>query len=133
MAIAGLATYQSFSMNYSVRRDSKDSDSGDGGNFMNQMLTFHKKDTATVQDKDGKDVSADKEAASELRFGGIQGMSPVGKYGKLKPYTRCITANIKTKEMIAHDNNGQMVYSYQEEEKSFRNCHIINQPFGLTI
>ena len=119
MAIAGLATYQSFSMNYSVRRDSKDSDSGDGGNFMNQMLTFHKKDTATVQDKDGKDVSADKEAASELRFGGIQGMSPVGKYGELKPYTRCITANIKTKEMIAHDNNGQMVYSYQEEEKSF--------------
>ena len=68
MSIAGLATYQSFSMNYSVRRDSKDSDSGDGGNFMNQMLTFHKKDTATVQDKDGKDVSADKEAASELRF-----------------------------------------------------------------
>ena len=119
MAIAGLATYQSFSMNYSVRRDSKDSDSGDGGNFMNQMLTFHKKDTATVQDKDGKDVSADKEAASELRFGGIQGMSPVGKYGELKPYTRCITANIKTKEMIAHENNGQMVYSYQEEEKSF--------------
>lgn len=117
MAIAGLATYQSFSMNYSVRRDSKDSDSGDGGNFMNQMLTFHKKDTATVQDKDGKDVSADKEAASELRFGGIQGMSPVGKYGELKPYTRCITANIKTKEMIAHENNGQMVYSYQEEDK----------------
>ncbi|MBQ8665597.1 MAG: hypothetical protein IJ526_01880 [Lachnospiraceae bacterium] len=134
MAIAGLATYQSFSMNYSVRRDSKDSDSGDGGSFMNQMLTFHKKDTATVQDKDGKYVSADKEAASELRFGGIQGMSPVGKYGELKPYTRCITANIKTKEMTASEADGQMIYSYQEEERSFNifiNCDGENKTYTI--
>ncbi|MBQ8665593.1 MAG: hypothetical protein IJ526_01860 [Lachnospiraceae bacterium] len=119
MAIAGLATYQSFSMNYSVRRDSKDFDPGDSGNFMNQMLTFHKKDSTTIQDAEGKDVSADRESDSELRFGSITGMSPVGAYGESKAYTRCITANIKTKEMIAHEKNGQMVYSYQEEEKSF--------------
>lgn len=119
MAITGLATYQNRSMYYSSRRDVKDFNPDSNGSFMNQMLTFHGKEGGKAQAANGDDVSVDSEIDSELRFGAAQSCSPVGKYGELKPYTRCITANIKTKEMIASESDGEMIYSYQEEEKSF--------------
>ena len=119
MAITGLATYQNRSMYYSSRRDVKGFNPDSSGEFMNQMLTFHGKEGGKAQVADGSRVSADREIDSELRFGAVQGCSPVGKYGELKPYTRCITANIKTKEMIASESDGEMIYSYHEEEKSF--------------
>lgn len=119
MAITGLATYQNRSMYYSSRRDVKDFNPDSNGSFMNQMLTFHGREGRKAQAANGDDVSVDREIDSELRFGAVQRCSPVGKYGELKPYTRCITANIKTKEMIASESDGEMIYSYQEEEKSF--------------
>ena len=119
MAITGLATYQNRSMYYSSRRDVKDFNPDSNGSFMNQMLTFHGKEGRKAQAANGDDVSVNREIDSELRFGAVQSCSPVGKYGELKPYTRCITANIKTKEMIASESDGEMIYSYQEEEKSF--------------
>lgn len=106
-------------MYYSSRRDVKDFNPDSNGSFMNQMLTFHGKEGGKAQAANGDDVSVDSEIDSELRFGAAQSCSPVGKYGELKPYTRCITANIKTKEMIASESDGEMIYSYQEEEKSF--------------
>ncbi|MBR1909869.1 MAG: hypothetical protein IJ821_04715 [Lachnospiraceae bacterium] len=41
-------------------------------------------------------------------------------YGDTAAYTRCITANIKTKEAYAqHDSSGEVIYSYRETEQSF--------------
>ena len=119
MSIAGLATYQNRSMYYSVRNGSGNYDFGNGGSFMNQMLAFHREDSGVSQTEEGNRTSVDSDISSELQFGSIQGVSPIGAYGESKAYTRCITANIKTKEMLAHESDGQMVYSYQEEEKSF--------------
>ena len=119
MAIAGLATYQNRSMSYSVRNCVRDFNSDKGTSFMNQTLSFCGKEGETVQEENGNGVDAGREIDSELRFGSIQGYSPVGKYGETKPYTRCITASIKTREMTATEADGQMIYSYQEEEKSF--------------
>ena len=119
MSIAGLATYQNRSMYYSVRNGSGNYDFGNGGSFMNQMLAFHREDSGVSQTEEGNRTSVDSDISSELQFGSIQGVSPIGAYGESKAYTRCITANIKTKEMLAHDSDGQTVFSYQEEEKSF--------------
>ncbi len=119
MSIAGLATYQNRSMYYSVRNGAGNYDFGNGDSIMNQMLALHKEESGLVQTEDGNNTSIDSDISSELRFGSIQGISPVGAYGESKPYTRCITASIKTKEMLAHDSDGQTVFSYQEEEKSF--------------
>lgn len=119
MAIAGLATYQNRSMSYTVRNCVRDFNSDKGNAFMNQTLSFCGKEGGTVQEEDGNAVNAGREIDSELRFGSVQGYSPVGKYGETKPYTRCITASIKTREMTATEADGQMIYSYQEEEKSF--------------
>ena len=119
MAIAGLATYQNRSMSYTVRNCVRDFNSDKGNAFMNQTLSFCGKEGETVQEEDGNAVNAGREIDSELRFGSVQGYSPVGKYGETKPYTRCITASIKTREMTATEADGQMIYSYQEEEKSF--------------
>ena len=38
---------------------------------------------------------------SELRFGAVQMNYPADKNGELKPYTRCITANVKAKEKLS--------------------------------
>lgn len=119
MSIAGLATYQNRSMYYSVRNGAGNYDFGNGDSIMNQMLALHKEESGLVQTEDGNNTSIDSDISSELRFGSIQGISPVGAYGESKLYTRCITASIKTKEMLAHDSDGQTVFSYQEEEKSF--------------
>lgn len=119
MSIAGLASYQNRSMYYSVRNGSGNYDFGNGGSFMNQMLAFHREDSGVSQTEEGNRTSVDSDISSELQFGSIQGVSPIGAYGESKAYTRCITANIKTKEMLAHDSDGQTVFSYQEEEKSF--------------
>ena len=119
MAIAGLATYQNRSMSYSVRNCVRDFNSDKGNSFMNQTLSFCGKEGETVQEEDGNAVNAGREIDSGLRFGSVQGYSPVGQYGEAKPYTRCITASIKTREMTATEADGQMIYSYQEEEKSF--------------
>ena len=41
-------------------------------------------------------------------------------YGDPAAYTRCVTANIKTKEAYAQQNsNGEVIYSYRETEQSF--------------
>ena len=41
-------------------------------------------------------------------------------YGDPAAYTRCITANIKTKEAYAQQNSdGEVIYSYRETEQSF--------------
>ncbi len=119
MAIAGLATYQNRSMSYTVRNCVRDFNSDKGNAFMNQTLSFCGKEGDTVQEEGGNAVNAGREIDTELRFGSVQGYSPVGQYGETKPYTRCITASIKTREMTATEADGQMIYSYQEEEKSF--------------
>ncbi len=119
MSIAGLATYQNRSMYYSGRNGAGNHDLGSGESFMNQMLAFHREDSGIAQTEDGNRTSADSNISSELQCGSVQGVSPIGAYGESKAYTRCITANIKTKEILAHDSDGQTIYSYQEEEKSF--------------
>ena len=36
------------------------------------------------------------------------------------PYTRCITASIKTEEVYGAESNGEMIYSYKASEQSFK-------------
>ena len=80
MSIAGLATYQNRSMYYSVRNGSGNYDFGNGGSFMNQMLAFHREDSGVSQTEEGNRTSVDSDISSELQFGSIQGVSPIGAY-----------------------------------------------------
>ena len=118
MAVAGLATYQNMSMYYSSRSNVRNYNPDNSGSFMNQMLSFHGKEVLKSEEAEGDAVSTGREIDSKLRFGVVQSCSPVGKYGELKPYTRCITAKITTREMTATESDGERIFSYQEEEKS---------------
>ena len=49
----------------------------------------------------GNNAKKGNKITQEFSFGSSQGISSVGEYGELKPYTRCITANVRTKEKLS--------------------------------
>ena len=62
------------------------------------LEAYHSKSTYYSMGNNAKKIS---ELNPEFRFESSQGVSPVGENGELKPYTRCITANVKTKEKLS--------------------------------
>ena len=64
------------------------------------------------------EVSGESEVSSDMDATCIPVVSK--GYGDPAAYTRCITANIKTKEAYVQQNsNGEVIYSYRETEQSF--------------
>ena len=64
------------------------------------------------------EVSGESEVSSDMDATCIPVVSK--RYGDPAAYTRCITANIKTKEAYVQQNsNGEVIYSYRETEQSF--------------
>lgn len=94
MAIAGLGTYSSTSFYYASTGRSKSSKSADEAAF--GLLANGN------ENKNSNDVA-------------------VTKPTQAVPYSRCITANIRTEEMFASQSaDGEMIYSYKASEQSFK-------------
>ena len=94
MAIAGMGMYQSTSSFLGMFTNGGFKDPFDNGKSFGHTLTQHS----------GKS----KDATSK-------------GYGDPASYTRCVTANIRTREMLAQQSaDGQVIYSYAETEKSFQ-------------
>lgn len=112
MAIAGLGTFQSKSFYYKGYKGSKEGDGFPGTAIKegaNELLT--EKSTHMVQS-----------AETQLELDGGVTRIPVTKksYGEVGAYTRMISANVKTTEMLAQANSdGEVVFSYKETEISF--------------
>ena len=85
-----------------------------GGAFYSTASKGKKTDTAVsfevaVKNQVGDERNNTKASSAANRGGGAI------------PYTRCITANIKTQEMLAsRSEDGEMIYSYQSSEQEFR-------------
>ena len=85
-----------------------------GGSFYSTASKGKKTDTAAsfevaVKKREGDERNNTKASSAANRGGGAV------------PYTRCITANIKTQEMLASQSeDGEMIYSYQASEQKFQ-------------
>ncbi len=94
MAIAGMGMYQSTSSFFGMFTNGGFKDPFDNGKSFGHTLTQHS----------GKSEDATSKG-----------------YGDPASYTRCVTANIRTREMLAQQSaDGQVIYSYAETEKSFQ-------------
>ncbi len=116
MSIAGLGTFQSKTTYYAMFRGGK-------GKAVSAQDSFEGKlaqdDYGIGNDKNMiTEVSKESLMSKDLDATCIPIMSK--GYGDPAAYTRCITANIKTKEAYAQQNsNGEVIYSYWETEQSF--------------
>ena len=96
MSIAGLGTYSSKSFYYASLTKSRSKGLSNGAEFFENQTT-----------QNGEEQYGLREAAKQAV--------------RTSPYTRCITANIKTEEMYASwADNGEMIYSYQATEQRFQ-------------
>lgn len=96
MSIAGLGTYSSKSFYYTSLSKSRSKGLSNGAEFFENQAT-----------QNGEEQYGLREAAKQAV--------------RTSPYTRCITANIKTEEMYASwSDNGEMIYSYQATEQRFQ-------------
>lgn len=121
MAIAGMATYQNTNSYFGMYLRSGQNFYETGKQFTH-TINQHSKKIYDVTDADGEFVKNRAERNSELGFNIAQCMPVMAKgYGDPAAYTRCITASIRTQEMIAQESSdGQVIYSYYETEKSFQ-------------
>ena len=116
MSIAGLGTFQSRTSYYAMFRGGKGRDvlAQDSFNVKLEQDGYGIGDDKNIL----TEVSGESEASKDMDATCIPIMSK--GYGDLAAYTRCITANIKTKEAYAQQNsNGEVIYSYRETEQSF--------------
>lgn len=122
MAIAGMTMYESTSSYLGMYFGGKQGNSPEADNGFAHTLSQHSEKTYDASDLEGKYVRTSSKKDSELGFDVVQCMPVMAKgYGDPAAYTRCITANIKTKEMLAHEtSDGDVIYSYAETEKSFQ-------------
>ena len=96
MSIAGLGTYSSKSFYYASLTKSRSKGLSNGAEFFENQTN-----------QNGEEQYGLREAAKQAV--------------RTSPYTRCITANIKTEEMYASwADNGEMIYSYQATEQRFQ-------------
>ena len=116
MSIAGLGTFQSKTTYYAMFRGGKGKDVSAQDSFEGKL----------AQDDYG--IGNDKNMITEVSKESLMSKDldatciPITSkgYGDPSAYTRCITANIKTKEAYAQQNsNGEVIYSYRETEQSF--------------
>ncbi|MBQ8665979.1 MAG: hypothetical protein IJ526_03855 [Lachnospiraceae bacterium] len=116
MSIAGLGTFQSKTTYYAMFRGGKGKDVSAQDSFEGKL----------AQDDYG--IGNDKNMITEVSKESLMSKDldatciPITSkgYGDPAAYTRCITANIKTKEAYAQQNsNGEVIYSYRETEQSF--------------
>ena len=116
MSIAGLGTFQSKTTYYAMFRGGKGKDVSAQDSFEGKLA---QDDYGMGNDKNIiTEVSGESVASKDMDATCIPIMSK--GYGDPAAYTRCITANIKTKEAYAQQNpNGEVIYSYRETEQSF--------------
>lgn len=116
MSIAGLGTFQSKTTYYAMFRGGKGKDVSAQDSFEGKLA---QDDYGIGNDKNMiTEVSKESLMSKDLDATCIPIMSK--GYGDPAAYTRCITANIKTKEAYAQQNsNGEVIYSYRETEQSF--------------
>lgn len=96
MSIAGLGTYGSKSFYYASVTKSRSKGLSNGAEFFENQVT-----------QNGGEQYGLREAAKQAV--------------RTSPYTRCITADIKTEEMyVSQSDNGEMIYSYQAAEQRFQ-------------
>ena len=117
MSIAGLGTFQSKTSYYAMFRGGKGNDLGAQDSFNGKLA---QDDAYGIwNDKNMlAEVSGESEASKDMDAMCIPIMSK--GYGDPAAYTRCITANIKTREAYAQQNSdGEVIYSYRETEQSF--------------
>ena len=116
MSIAGLGTFQSKTTYYAMFRGGKGKDVSAQDSFEGKLA---KDDYGLGNDKNMiTEVSKESLMSKDLDATCIPIMSK--GYGDPAAYTRCVTANIKTKEAYAQQNsNGEVIYSYRETEQSF--------------
>ena len=116
MSIAGLGTFQSKTTYYAMFRGGKGKDVSAQDSFEGKLA---QDDYEIGNDKNMiTEVSKESLMSKDLDATCIPIMSK--GYGDPAAYTRCITANIKTKEAYAQQNsNGEVIYSYRETEQSF--------------
>ena len=116
MSIAGLGAFQSKTTYYAMFRGGKGKDVSVQDSFEGKLA---QDDYGIGNDKNMiTEVSKESLMSKDLDATCIPIMSK--GYGDPAAYTRCITANIKTKEAYAQQNsNGEVIYSYRETEQSF--------------
>ena len=116
MSIAGLGTFQSKTTYYAMFRGGKGKDVSAQDSFEGKLA---QDDYGMGNDKNIiTEVSGESVASKDMDATCIPIMSK--GYGDPAAYTRCITANIKTKEAYAQQNSdGEVIYSYREIEQSF--------------
>ena len=116
MSIAGLGTFQSKTTYYAMFRGGKGKDVYSKDSFEGKLA---QDDYGIGNDRNMiTEVSGESELSKGMDATCIPIMSK--GYGDPAAYTRCITANIKTKEAYAQQNsNGEVIYSYRETEQSF--------------
>ena len=116
MSIAGLGAFQSKTTYYAMFRGGKGKDVSAQDSFEGKLA---QDDYGIGNDKNMiTEVSKESLMSKDLDATCIPIMSK--GYGDPAAYTRCITANIKTKEAYAQQNsNGEVIYSYRETEQSF--------------
>ena len=120
MSIAGLGTFQSKTTYYAMFRGGKGKDFSAQDSFEGKLAqdSFEGKlaqdDYGIGNDKNMiTEVSKESVMSKDLDATCIPIMSK--GYGDPAAYTRCITANIKTKEAYAQQNSdGEVIYSYRE-------------------
>ena len=116
MSIAGLGTFQSKTTYYAMFMGGKGKDVSAQDSFEGKLA---QDDYGMGNDKNIiTEVSGESVASKDMDATCIPIMSK--GYGDPAAYTRCITANIKTKEAYAQQNSdGEVIYSYRETEQSF--------------
>lgn len=122
MAISGMGMYQSTSSFFGMFTDGGLKEPFDSGRSFGHTLTQHSGKSEDVMGTDGSFMKSESARDSEMRFGALTRIPVTLKgYGDPASYTRCITANIKSRELLAQQSaDGQVIYSYAETEKSFQ-------------
>lgn len=112
MPIAGLGTFQSRSFYYKGCKNGKEENGfSETALKESQSELLAEKNALTTQNTESR--LALETAATRLPV-------TAKSYGEVSPYTRMISANVKTTEMLAQANSdGEVVFSYRETEYSF--------------
>lgn len=122
MAIAGMGMYQSTSSFFGMFTNGGFKDPFDNGKSFGHTLTQHSGKSKEVMGTEGSIIKSESARDSEMGFSAVTRIPVTSKgYGVPASYTRCVTANIRTREMLAQQStDGQVIYSYAETEKSFQ-------------
>lgn len=121
MAVTGMGMSRSNSSYYGLFSTGGVNDPLRRGKKVGHTLREHSEKSKEVAGTGGIFLKENGTKDSVLEIGAAT-MIPVTakEYGTPAPYTRCITASIKTQELLERgSSDGQILYSYTETERSF--------------